>query len=196
MNADFKGTHYGAFTLYILVILFICNFVVKPFNIVCNTTVDLQVPIVGFTVFYILLGHYLSEEVPHILKNKRICFLGIITLVGGIIVISILFSSYNHDLLSYNSPIISAIAMLLFCFTKGFTCHDIKKIWKIDRLCFGVYLIHPVLINMMYKLLKITPVQIGLLPFSTVLFGLTFILISFIIAGVMYKINILKKYVL
>ena len=56
------------------------------------------------------------------------------------------------NLFSYDSPIVMLIALLLFMLVKSISAKEPSQkdaainrrsfIWKIDRLCFGAYLIH------------------------------------------------------
>ena len=68
--------------------------------------------------------------------------------------------------------------------------------WNVDRLCFGVYLIHPVFINFTYKLLKVSPVSFNLYWLVMPVFGVIFVIIAFFGSWIMSKIKPLREYVL
>lgn len=92
---------------------------------------------------------------------------------------------------------IAVLSIAVFCLFMGVKSDKIDFIWKIDRLCFGVYLIHPVFINFVYKFLKITPVTFDTFyPAMTFVFWIIFVIVSFVGVWIMYQIPILKKYIL
>ena len=59
-----------------------------------------------------------------------------------------------------------------------------------------MYLIHPVFINFMYKFIKITPLNIKIIPIGIVMFFLIFVIVSFMSSWILNKIPILRKNVL
>lgn len=93
--------------------------------------------------------------------------------------------------LSYDSPIIAFLAVTLFLILKDFKFNEYNWLWEIDRLCFCVYLIHPVFINFMYKFIKITPLNIKIIPIGIVMFFLIFVIVSFMSSWILNKIPIL-----
>ena len=87
-----------------------------------------------------------------------------------------------------------AIAIFMI-FTKiDFT--EKKVLWKIDRLCFGVYLIHPLFIQATYRVLKITPMRFGVTWVGTIVLFIFFVVCSFAFSFIASLIKPLKKYVL
>ena len=92
---------------------------------------------------------------------------------------------------------ITFLSIAVFCLFIGAKSKNTELLWKIDRLCFGVYLIHPVFINFIYKFLKLTPIAFdNFYPIATVVFWAFFAVSSFVGAWIMYQIPILKKYIL
>lgn len=90
--------------------------------------------------------------------------------------------------------VISALVFVLF---KGADIKSGDKLWYMDRLCFGVYLVHPLFINFVYKFLKISPVDAGKgYPLAVVAFWTFFVVCSFAVSWLIYLIKPLKKYVL
>lgn len=178
----------------ILVVMFVFNFILPLINSLFDVNLAFKLPVNSFTVFYILLGYYLYYETK---VFKKAC-IGI--LIGSCILIVVInkYFSYRSILLGYSSPLIVVTASMIFCLLQG--C-KIKKytdfLWRLDRLCFGAYLVHPVFINFLYKFLNITPINAGeFYPFAIVIFWIFFILCSFLSSLIMSKIKILKKYVL
>lgn len=182
---------------YSLSILFLFDFVTKWIDKIAGTTIAFEIPIAGFIVFYALAGRYFTIKKPFFLKEKRICGGLMIIEVIAMILFSIFFYPQSKEFLSYNSPLIACLSITIFCFFSGFTVKNPKILWKADRLCFGVYLIHPVFINFVYKFVKFTPIKFGsAYPIATFGFWLFFIITSFVGAWIMYQIPVLKKYIL
>ena len=69
-------------------------------------------------------------------------------------------------------------------------------LWRIDRLCFGVYLIHPVFIHLMYRFFNISPVNFGDSILAVLVFFVGFSIVSFAASRVMSLIKPLREYVL
>ena len=66
----------------------------------------------------------------------------------------------------------------------------------IGSVSFGVYLIHPLFIQFVYKFLHIVPTGSSLFPIWSFLFAAVFIILSFLASWAMSLIKPLKKYVL
>lgn len=117
-----------------------------------------------------------------------------VCIVGG----GMLIENYEvQEYFGYNSPVIVLLSISIFMMFQGITCKRKQNVWKIDRLCFAVYLIHPVFINFFYKFLKITPLCFGNFYFiGVVIFWILFVILSFCSAWIMHHITLLKKYIL
>ena len=187
----------------LLVILLTFNFIFPFLNSVLNITIAFVIPIKSFAVFYCLLGKYLYERTPKILQDKRICTLIFIVSVIFVIGLNYATSTDNKEYFGYSSPLIVLMASAIFIMLKG--CGGIvgshqnieTLLWKLDRLCFGVYLIHPVFINFVYKFVKVTPLNMEkLYPLATVGFWLIFVTCAFAASWVMNLIKPLRKWIL
>lgn len=99
--------------------------------------------------------------------------------------------------ISYNSPLILVLAASMFIVFRSISLEGAKRLWKVDRLCFAVYLIHPVFIHFTYRYLRITPAKFTeLYPIVTVGLFIVFLTSSFIGSWMLSKVKPLKKYVL
>ena len=183
---------------YILSVLFVFNFIIPLLNNVLNCKIAFNIPIEGFTIFYVLMGRYIAENI--VLKEFNRKFLKEILILEIVIIILLNSIFYTEDniFLNYDSPIIALLSMTIYSLFSGKTLKRWKcKIWKLDRLCFTVYLIHPIFINFFYKFLKITPLSFGnFYPIFLVLFWILFTVLSFGGAKILYSIPFLKKNVL
>ncbi len=154
---------------YFLIVLFVVNLCFPMINDILSISIAFETPVKSTPVFYFLLGKYLDEGIPAFLQNKKrnlaaaAVILTAVTLACG-------FAGFYSFLYSIrrNSPIIAVTAILIFSAVKGTCPAKIQQgfLWKTDRLCFGVYLVHPVFIHFLYKFLKITPLSFGKVSYA------------------------------
>ena len=165
-------------------------------NNIANIDISFSVPISSFSVFYLLLGKYLYDETPRMMQNKLKCVCVMIIFTALILIIN--YFVYGGGVyLGYNSPLIATVAAIIFILFKGVNIENKGLLWKLDRLCFGGYLIHPLFINFAYKLLKATPLDAKRMHlFATIGYWLIFVICSFEASWVMSLIKPLKKWIL
>ena len=181
---------------YYLIILFTLDFVV-PFLKVIGFQTAFTMPFGTYVIFYILLGFYLSQINFERMRHHMVlggC--GIIT--AFLIALAFLVVSGSATAaMSYQSPVNVLATVSVYILTVGCIsgkCGD--KLWKIDRLCFGVYLIHPLFIQFTYKFLKVTPVRFSAWLPLIFAFGIAFVVIGFLSSWLMSLIKPMKKYIL
>lgn len=93
----------------------------------------------------------------------------------------------------YYSPWVCLMAMPIFMFFTGIEPRiSYEKLRKISQLTWGVYLIHPLFINLIYKLLKFDPFK-HVLPLSILLIGAVVSTLSFGTVFVLKKIPFISK---
>ena len=106
------------------------------------------------------------------------------------------FTNDVERYLAYDSPIIAIMALSLYSLlVMNFEREVSQTEWRIDRLCFGVYLIHPVLIQFCYRVLRMTPAG-SFFAMKTVIWWLAFIALSMIISWLLSRFEFMRKYVL
>lgn len=116
---------------------------------------------------------------------------------AALILLPIIFYEKASILTGYSSPVTALMATSIFIVTKGFGSKHSTNLWTFDRLCFGVYLVHPVFTNLTYKFLHITPLMFGrFLVIGIIVFFLAFTMLGFLTSWIMNKIPVLKRYVL
>lgn len=183
---------------WLLIILLLMDFIVPLIEGLTGIEIKFDVPF-KYPVFYVLFGYYLGFFKPVIFCSIKRNIAGVL-LTGSMITVANLLRFSPKIWTSYNSPIIVLMAACMFCVFV--TCEGIgrKNItdaeWKIDRLCFGVYIIHPLFIHFVYRFVKITPVTYDIYYFSAFIFFIIFLLCSFAASWIMYKIKPLRRYVL
>ena len=177
----------------VIIALAVLDFLVPLVNNLTGLDTAFEIPL-KYLVLYVLLGWYLSNT-----DTRKYRKAGVVTIILIIAVIWML--NYTVDNASgwtgYNSPLILVLAALMFVTFRSFSLEGVKTLWKVDRLCFAVYLIHPCFIHFTYRYLRITPTKfIGLYPIVTMGFFIVFVTSSFIGSWILSKVKPLKKYVL
>ncbi len=176
-------------------IVLVMNFVLPFIEQITNVKIAFKLPISGFSVFYLFLGKLLDDKLPRYVKDKKKNLVVIFFTIIGIVFIDYIFMPHGEKLFTYNSPIIVILSVMIFSTLRGIQIR--KSIWKVDRLCFGVYLIHPLFINFSYKFMKVTPISFGpLYMFGTIIFLLVFTGLSFGVSFMLYKIQVFRRYLL
>ena len=171
------------------------------FNLLIQTSNGI-IPVIGFylpvrtsAIFYLMLGRYLDEKIPEfIYKYKHLLFF--IACIS-IIALSLIALNYTSVVLGYSSPITAFMVIVIFCCIKG---HDFRKkelLWNMDRLCFALYLCHPVFTNLVYKLFRITPLMFDDFIIAGIfVFWAFFVICGFMSARVIHMIPPLRKIVM
>jgi len=177
----------------IIIVLLLFQFGLPLLQTKVYLPIAVEMPIVSTSVTYLLLGRYLRDGLPGLLRSKMRCLLCLAASCAlAVYVFSVSGSEY---LLGFFAPV---LAVLVFALFQDLTVpeHLNAPLWKLDRLCFGVYLVHPVFINFAYKFLHITPASFGAYPMMILVFFAAFSLLSFAASWIMALIPPLKKYVL
>lgn len=177
----------------ILVVLFIFQVIIPFIESLSNLDIAFDTPFAANVVFYPLLGKYLSDELPVFLRCQKRCVLSLSC--SSLIFVLVCFLFHQERWLEFFALI---HAVLIFSFFRNLSLPDKVSpfLWRIDRLCFGVYLIHPLFINFAYKFLKITPASFNNCIVMIFLFFLIFSLCSFCASLIMSMIPPLKKHIL
>ena len=155
-------------------------------------------PIQGIYLFYYLSG-YLFKIKDNKVSGTRSCKMPVIILavIIGILIADRLLLD-NPLQMAYNYPPTAAIALLLF---RAVQSGEIK--WKeknrktirhLSDMSFCIYLIHPVFLNLIYKVLHYDLYSMPLFPSILLLFGITFTLSCFN-ACILRKIPLMRRYV-
>ena len=196
----FKGFVNGASRReqgYVLAVLMIFDFAVYVLDRVMKWQIAFTVP-ATYPVFYFLMGHYLAEGTPKLLRSRGVCIGIVLGMAAGTVAVCASGLPQLGVLYQYQSPLNALAACAAFVL---FTKLDLPErwcgwLWKLDRLCFGVYLVHPVFIHFTYRFLGVTPLSFAAYPAAALLFFVAFTALSFFASWVMSLIPPLKKYVL
>jgi surface polysaccharide O-acyltransferase-like enzyme len=183
---------------YTLVLLFIFTSIIPSLESVFPFKFGIYLPINSVYVFYLLLGYYIHYNKVTI-KNKILMAL-LVFYILFIILISldkkfVTLSEGGAIILSgYNSPIVVMVTFVIFCIMHQNRI-SYKIVENIVPMCFGIYLIHTLFINYLYKFIKLTPEKYPLI-IVVILTSIITILLSISFCYLARKIKIVKKYIL
>lgn len=178
---------------YILVVLFMFTSCLPAIEYVFKMDIAFDIPM-NSAVFYVLLGKYLDDYPDDISFDRKTSIL-LLTIASVVIVFVTRFALGNSSvLLSNSNPLISLMAVVIFSQVRKWKFGTVSQtLWQFDRLCFGVYLIHPLVINSLYKVLSITPVEFQYYHIVTLGFFCIFTAVSFALSYGMCSIKPLRK---
>lgn len=178
--------------LYLLIVLFVFDFFIPFINIVFDQKIQFNIPF-AYALFYLICGYYMTQI------RKKTWIHGVVACVAMamIILLSYFKSALALQGLEYSSPIVALLAISLFgLFQRVINIKNRKVLWKIDRLCFGVYLIHPLFIQFFYRVFAFTPIRFSNYQIGTVLIWGIVCMLSFGLSWIANKIPVMKKYIL
>ena len=180
---------------FLLCILFLFNFCFPLVNALTGLDIAFELPLTTYPLFYILMGHVICNEKPSWVEKEWMAVCGIIVSVVVIVAVGLAGGSLGV-VMSYSSPVAAMYTISVFMLFNRIHRPSTDRLWKVDRLCFGVYLIHPLFIQFCYKFLKIVPTGSSLYPVLSIVFAVMFIAVAFVASWMMSLIKPLKKYVL
>jgi len=182
-------TRYAELTSYryLLAVLLIFQCILPFIKTLTGFTLGFTFPITSIYLFYFLIGDYLHRFVPSSkVAVGAVCCL-CLSIVAGVCK-PFCFPQLPID---YNMPLTLLSATSLFCLV-GRKNTVPAFFTKLRPLCFSVYLIHPLLLNIAYKLLGLSPLCLGGYVLIPVFFSILWLLF-FGCAWIMVRIPLLNK---
>lgn len=174
--------------------IFALNFCIPLLNNLLGISIAFEVS-VGTYVFYALLGRYLVQY-ETIWRKKLLVS---IAQIAAVVVLAAGASAAHgplEALFAYTSPVNVCLSAGVFSLFMVKDKPVAAGMWRVDRLCFGVYLIHPVFIHFTYKFLRVRSLNAVLYPVQIILFTVIFTALSFAGAWILSLVKPLKKYIL
>jgi surface polysaccharide O-acyltransferase-like enzyme len=165
-------------------ILFVFGIILYTLNKVYP--IGIQLPIDGY-LFYICFGCLMAKY-----KDKLCSKWTVISLI--VFCISVLFVVVNLERFSfgYKHPIICLMSMSLFCFVIKSHATPHIFISRIAQYTWPIYLIHPLFINIFYKVFKLNLLQGN--PYCNLLvFAILVFTMSLLISIILRKIPWIKR---
>lgn len=178
---------------YVLFVLFVLDMCCPAIDMLTGSQIAFTANMV-YPIFYFLLGRYLAEETPKALRFRWLNACGPLLLFT----VYALAPKLGKALCGYTGPLTVAAASMTFVLFKGISVPLSGKrlLWRLDRLCFGVFIIHPAFMHFLYRFLFITPLSFRHWALMMPVFYMSFCLMSFFASWVMSLIPPLRKYVL
>jgi surface polysaccharide O-acyltransferase-like enzyme len=183
---------------FTLAVLFVFTSVIPTLETIIPYKFGIYIPIDSVYVFYFLLGYHIHYN-RIMMKNNVLLLSVMLYLVFTVLMPlndSFVSLSTGGDIIltGYNSPVVVMITFAIFC---GFRQKNkaLKTAGIIAPMCLGIYLVHMVFINFLYKFIKISPEKYPL-PVIVILASLTTIVLSTAFSCLARKIKIVKKYIL
>ncbi|MDR1325710.1 MAG: acyltransferase family protein, partial [Treponema sp.] len=181
---------------YVIIILFIFTSVIPTLQNIFPYKLGSYIPINSVFVLYLLLGHYIHQYDVRI--NNKLLFLTSLLYLLYMALISLNKNFINGtNIIGLNgniSPLVVMITLCVFCFIRQNISSN--KIYDfVSQQVFGMYLIHPLFLNMFFKFIKFTPEKYPLI-LVVICITVTTVIFSFLFSIIARKIKIIKKYVL
>lgn len=174
-------------------LILICNNMIPEFNTYCGTEIISVIPLFNKYICYLFLGGLLAKTKPKI----SYMYLSIIGLIVAIILIIIKYYNGLDLNTEYDSLTICVLTVSFFVlishFFKDYSPN--KYLINISKATWGIYLLHPLFLNIQLKFLHINPFQF--LP--TVMVPLNCILlfiITYWFVKLLRSLSFVKKYIL
>lgn len=176
--------------------MLIFNFCIPLVNSLTELDIAFNYLLDSYPLFYLLLGYYVSHEQPKWMCKRWLMILGIVV-SSTVIVLTGCIGGNLNVVMSYNSPVAVVLSASIFVLVINSNIYQpSERLWKLDRLCFGTYLIHPLFIQFVYKFMNLTPLGTPFYLVLTMIYAIGFVVAGFAAAWVMSQIKPLKKYVL
>lgn len=131
--------------------LFVCPVIIIPDFECRGSWIDRVYDFSTPYLFIYLLGYWLCWKIPQKIYGNKMLLIVIIILCIGIIITK---CYYRLDVYGYATPVVICLASALFLLFKSLNMNwNIAN--KLAPYCLGIYLMHPVFINFVYKFLNI-----------------------------------------
>lgn len=180
-----------------IIVLIAGNFIIPTINTIFGTNIETLMPI-GEYITYFLIGYYIST-----IPKESSIYKKSILLSGGIATLAMIgLESYSLTVYG-NTAVVNHMSGEILTLIQSvsvfmivrilFENIEILRIAKTVSACsFGIYLIHPFWINLIYKVFDITPISMPIGVGIVVLFIVVFVL-SYVSALIVRCIPVIKR---
>lgn len=156
---------------YITGIIFLFTSVIYFTDRITNTKFGITFPVSVIYIGYLLMGYMIDKEY---IRIRRSVAASMIAIASTIIIVCGCLHVYKgygwaQEIGQYNSPVIIMLSMGVFALAKAIVKgedtgkYETKKkiISFISANSYGVYIVHMLVINILYKLVKVSPFGTG-----------------------------------
>lgn len=183
--------------VFFLSVVFFFVLLLPMISNVLNVKIAFDVPL-KYHLFYFVAGYCCRILIE---KGKVNVKIAAIVMIASLIPIALFVFSNQSKFLEYSNPFVALMSVSIFLLVMSLP-YTVKNsrlqsvLWKVDRLCFTVYLIHPVFVQIAYRKMRINPIDCEVWPLAIVGCFLCFSLLSFLASWFIVKIPVLKKVLL
>ncbi len=174
--------------LILAMCLYVCNYLFEFLNEALEIHIAFYVPF-GYEIFYLLVGKNIVQ-IKYMIETKLKKSVTYILYISLLVMSLVAFVMMNDN--GYKNPFIAVASVVLFILFSEIKIKNTKTqkiLWSLDRLCFGVYVFHPLWIQFAYKVLKIAPQNC----IELFLFTIIFAILSFITCVIARTIKPIRK---
>ena len=184
---------------YCLAVLLAFDFIIPFIGTIIGERINFYIPL-SYSMFYVLCGNWLNTR--RSLKNWML------VMVGTVMALTMAAVAYmnpieNNPYIGYNSPLVAMLAISVFSIFNNtlksgsdYSPKFMDKQWTFDRLCFGVYLLHPLFIQVLYRVIGFTPISFKVYQIGTVVIWIIVTAVSFATSWILSKIPLMRRYIL
>lgn len=180
---------------YVLAVLFVFTFVLPTFTALTGVEIAFKLPVTSCYLFYFILGHRLSRPATGRMNSVPALLAGIAACAGLIVAADVTGFADPYVIADYSSPVTALMSACIFCLFGKIDREVSGPVWALDRLSFGVYLVHPVLIHLLYRALGVVPAG-TLYPLKVLGVAALVSVAAYALSWALMKIPPLRKYVL
>lgn len=194
LNKNLDEKQYRYFTALLIGL----GYILPTINSIFGTSINVNQPSPLCHIAALWLGGAMvryehSEQFKKLVSLCGVCSLFVLIATG--LLCPIYFGRDTYTVIaSYNDIFVIGTAMLLYLLIKKVSSSKMGGLGNLAECSFGIYLIHPVVMNILYKVLDLRPDYYFAL-ISIPLFTVAFIIPSWLCVAVMKKIPLVKKLV-
>ena len=150
----FTGSADRRTAVFVLVFLYIFTAFRPTINSVIGIEIVQILPVTSINLFYFLLGHYLSKW--ELERSKVLAMLAVGA--SGFAVVQA-FTINGHEMNETAFVALYSAALFMLCKNAHILASLAEYRWMqtLSAASFGIYLLHPIFIHVLYRLLKIFP---------------------------------------
>jgi len=184
--------------LILLCVLFVLVFLIPAVNMITGKKFSTFYISANQYLFYYLMGYYLSMENNRLLKYRKLVYaagiMALITMSVWDSVKIVQFGDYSHWIRKANFliPPMAVAIFVLFLSVKKLNAPTGKILKSISRCSFGIYLVHPFFINILYRAFHIAPTSIPIV-LGIILLFLGVFAVSWLTAWILTKLPGFKR---
>lgn len=186
-----KNTEYDKVGILILVLFVFNSLIMDLFKFATpDHSFAVQLPITSQYIMYILLGWYLDKLEISKKKLVMIDFVGVLMMVGTSLL------GYRVDSIQYNDVPTVILSVCVFLTFRYFMNQPTDKITNfLVKKSYGIYILHMVFVNSLYKLVHFNPWKFNIVPVSWLIASLLIFLASTMLTVIIQRLPGGKKVV-